>query len=583
MHTLSYALVACPALVAAYGLLLWTLRLLAQGGYDSWSHYVRVAFITQILLSYFQLFVWAKGRFAISPPLRMSFAERPAAGGTDKFGMPVAEEAVKLCSLMIVMFMGGNARNYSVSYAYTVAGVYGFNVLVANVVKFCPLHYKQRFQKFLLNYSVYKSHTEQQPAKRASFSSLGNSSLLASASTLAVPEEVCKPVFNLNSFEKAIPLAHSKLMQTMNLSLVSYNDSIERLYSVSPKNSLHRQLGQNYGKNDAISAKFSEAFESSILVDLEAQSFHTADTHFGGGGGGNFKYELPDGTKLKFGGGAGFDYSHGSNPGSERGSRDDSSDSVKSADYKFNLKLYKSSPELGASLASFSTRETHSNPYGLSDETSIEESRSRLLQLVSWFRWMLPIAHKDDQPARVSPKALRHIIRKKMSTYTMNSETTLLKSCPRRLYGTIEISSQLAASRPVENVHEYYKFAKFANLFFDVWSPRLLDFYKGVDPAFSHFGTLLTDLPVFYFTIYSLSICLWQFSSTLILAYPFVDSCPTVATYLGIVALLIVVRFFCINYLHNQATCSYRVSLVVELVVNCVLFASVFSHYYHGL
>lgn len=584
MHTVSYFTVACPFLLLVYGAFCLSLNYLPIGAYDSVGHYFQIAFVAQIVLSYFQFFAWARTRFAAKPRRRLRFAERAPSGFADKFGILIVEESVKFCALLVVAFLGKAADHCNITYAYTVAAVYALNFLVASLVKFCPFHYKDRFKKFLRNYEIFESHKLPKFTKKTSFN---NSVLLDSGATLALSDSPSKPVFNLNSFNEAQLLTHSKQMQSMHLdALEAHNDSLERLYSVSPKNTLHCQLGRIFGKDDGISATYFKDLVENIPAHMESQSFHLNDVHFGGGGGGNFEYLLPDGSNLKFGGGAGFDYKHDSKKSSNHGSCDDpeaGSDPKYSTISNLACKLGKSSPESAPYDCSSISYGVQCNPYRSSDESTLEELKARLTNFIHWFRWMLPMAEREDESSYVSPKALRHSIRKKMSAYTLNSEITSLKSFPGRLYGTMDLESQVSSPcLKTENIHAYYEFARYANLYFDVWSPWPLELHEGVDPAFYQFGTLLLRLPTFYFIIYSTGVCLWQFASTLLLAYPFVASSPSMITFAGLCTILILLKLFCLNYLHNQATCSYRVSLVVELVVNLVLFASVY-YYYLGL
>lgn len=578
MRSASYALVACPLLLALFVLLCWSLRYLHVSSHDDWAHYARIAFVAQMLLVFFWLFRWVRAVVAYNPRRRLSYVEH-APMGTDKFGVPLMEEAVKLFSMVLFVFLGSPARQSRVSYVYVVASVYAFNFLVASLVEFCPINGKTRFKKFLATYDIYESQMLGSMKKRPSFASAELNS-----STLAPVNPAPTPVFNLNSFGSKA-LAHSVLMPIMNQQIMDCNDDmIERLYSVSPKNTLHFLLG-DYGSDihgPTLAAQ---------LVQEDAASLHTTDTHFGGGGGGNFKYKMPDGSKLEFGGGAGFDYKHGSNTDSdETSNRSKHSDkqsthSVNSLD-ESNSRSKSLSGSLESSTSCNSTLSTTPcNPYAWNVQPTKHERTCEMRRLIQWFRWLIPNVPTEDELNNVSPRALRFSIRKKLSTYTLSSETTSLKSGPGRLYGTFDLESQLAPRQcksfrcKTENVHAYYEFAKFGNRFFDVWAPRLVEFYNGVDPAFYRFGTLLSHLLTFYYIIYGASICMWQFSSTLILAYPFVAPTPSIVTFMLLVTAVCVSKLFCINYLHNQATCSYRVSLVVEFVINLVLLTLAYLYY----
>lgn len=579
MHTASYVLVACPLLLTIYASLCWSLDYLPVGLYDDLAHYVRIAFVTEVVLSCFQFFAWARSTFAFTPRQKISFPELAPTDAATKFGVPLMEEIARFCTLAMIVLLGKSEFNCNVTYVYTVAAVYGLNHLVASIVRFSPFDYHSRFQRFLRSYEIYDSHMLRRLTKKAS-STL--SYALDSAVTLASVNSPAKPVFNLNSFDEPPQLSHSKLIRSIRLdTLEASPDFWERMYSVSPKNTLHLQIGKSGGEDEVSSRLLAklQALEDPLgpsQVDLDPRandslSVHTSDTHFGGGGGGNFRLKLPDGTELEFGSGAGFDYRHRSRCESEDSSH-------KNREHESSQSL--PSPEFVPSNPSNSS--FCDNPYSPSISPSTHGAEKNTLKnIIYWFRWLLPLAQKEDESTNISPLAVRRSIRKKLSTYTLNSDTSSLKSFPCKSYGAIDLESQLPVrTSSVANIHSYYKFAKFANQFFDVRPPRLLEFFKGVDPAFYHFGTLLPKFPAFFFIVYSTCICLWQFTSTLIIAYPFVAYHPDVLTFVVILSTLAVIKLFCINYLHDQATCSYRVSLVVELVLNLVAFAFVYSCYF---
>lgn len=571
-------MVALPLVLAGFALLCWSLRYLSIPSHPDWGHYVWIAFVTEVIVVCFWLYRWVLA--VTSYNLRfVSYVER-APVGAEKFFVPLLEEVVKFFSIVLFVFLGNSSHDCRVSYVYTVAAVYAFNFVVASLVEFCPINYTSRFGKFLADYEIYHSHILGTVIKNAS-----HDSSLLSTPTLAPANHAPIPVFNLNSFGSDLnsfgtkPLASSALMPIMNQQVLEANsDMIERLYSVSPKNTLHFLLG-DYGTNTSGPVLQMPAEED------DAKSVHSLDTHLGGGGGGGFKYKFPGGPKIGFGGGGGFDYEHGSGPSDTNSGKDSCKSVVSFSDKRPEFHCLSGSPAFGLSDSSnTSVSIPPCNRHPVKFE-SLCQHQALQWRILYWFRWLVPIAPCEDEIVNVSRRALRFSIRKKFSTYTLNSDTRSFKSFPQRLYGAVDLESQLPdrQCRPsninTENVHRYYEFAKFGNQFFGVWSPRLFEFYKGVDPAFYRFGTMLTKLPVFYFIVYAASICVWQFSSTLILAYPFVAPTASLSTFVGLVAVVFVAKVFCMNYLHNQATCSYRVSLVVELAVNLILFA--FSYFFY--
>lgn len=566
MHTATYALVAFPLVLAVHVLLCWSLHFLSVPSIPV-GHHIQIAFVAEALLLCYWLSRWLL-TVASSDLRRLNFVERPPVGA-DKFGVPVMEEVVKFFSMILVVCLGSSTHNIRISYVYTVAGVYAFNFTVASLVEFCPVGYTSRFKKFLSNYDIYQSQMRDALEKSPSF----DSSLLG-GSTLTPVNSAQSFEFNTSSFG-FIPLSPSVLVPNMDQQVLeSSQEVLERLFSVSPKNTLHFLLGE-YGMDAS-----GPTLQAPVEVE-DTGSVHSADTHFGGGGGGNFKFKLPGGAKVGFGGGAGFGYSHGSD--SDTNSDKQSSHETTCSETKSDCKSLNHSLALATLDTSNTSASIAPGSPNAWNVKSMDQKKAILLRVLYWFRWLLPIPQSEDGPVCVFHRALRFSIRKKLSTFTLNTETKSLKSSLRLLYGTVDIESQLPDRQcklsKTENVHAYYEFAKFGNKFFDVWSPGLLEFYRSVDPSFYRFGTLLSRLPVFYYVIYAASICMWQFASTLMLAYPFVVATPSVLTFLGLVAVVFVAKVFCTNYLNNQATCSYRVSLVVELAVSLILFALAYFYY----
>lgn len=139
-------------------------------------------------------------------------------------------------------------------------------------------------------------------------------------------------VFSSPKFKPRKSSATLNHSQTSPKHINNYNSCynlVDKLYSISPKNTFHLITASATAilKSDVTlqSDEVEEVLERQIEVSpfiennevvmqvvdtLDTNSVHTTDTHLSGGGGGNFKYKLPGGGKLKFGGGGGFDYDH---------------------------------------------------------------------------------------------------------------------------------------------------------------------------------------------------------------------------------------------------------------------------------
>lgn len=563
MHTISYFLVACLLSLATYGTLCWALTFFGEGFRHPWTPYIKLAFLAEFVLIFSQLFFWTIKILMKVSRRRRSFSEGPPLDFMTKFGFPLLNEGLKMGVAALIVFSGNDAHIEGSSSVFVVSAVFAGHFLLGNLIRFCPVNYHRRFARFLAQYEIYAA----QIVPKAARSSLDT---LAPDSTLNGSKEAL-PEFNLDSFSRSTPLAHSVLLPVM--TQTHTHPMIDRMYSVSPKNTLHCLIGQ-YGREDDLFSRFLESYGDKLVDGIENMSVHSSDTHFGGGGGGSFSYELPGGSKLRFGGGGGFDYNH-----------KHSSDA-----------LVQSSPELAPSDSSYTSRGSTccsnstgdstlgSAPYKLSvssssytaSETTSVSLFSRIWALLFWFRWLVPLPEQNI-PQQSSKRELKRSIRKTLSTYTLTSDTTSLKASSQRLYGTMDLEGQVPRRRR-DNVHVYYAFTKFANKFFDLRKPHIVEFYRGIDPAFCTFGTLLPNFSPFFFVIQACSLVMWQLGSTMIVAYPFVASVKMM-TFMSLATVLVVSRLFCINYLRNQATCSYRVSLVAELVVYGALFTSALHCY----
>ena len=206
----------------------------------------------------------------------------------------------------------------------------------------------------------------------------------------------------------------------------------------------------------------------------------------------------------------------------------------------------------------------------------------------SW-AWIFPWCNNEVSQENVSRNVERAMLRKKLSTFTLNSEklanglceTSSLKSWSRSLYGTLDLECQLARLQ-IPNSHTFHEYARFANKYLDSWSPNVQGVLRCIDPAFIKFGIPIPRLPAFYFTLYASSACLWQFSSMIVLALPFMGLVPPTFAFLAIVT-LIVAKLFCVNYLHGQCTLSYKFSICAEFALNVVVFSLAYASFHFSV
>lgn len=402
----------------------------------------------------------------------------------------------------------------SASQALTVATVYAVNKLVCNLVTFSPVDYASKYEKFERFYSMFLAHTLGAVSKTSfvSMSTSDSGATLVPSEELVADVEPAKPVFNLDSFKTLSPRPLMPILCPATSQQTQPNT--DYLYSVSPKNTLHPELHIDDDDLDVHS-----------FAPHDSSSIHTTDSHYDGGGGGGLRVTLPNGARISVGGGAGFHYD---NPSHSR---------------------HNSTTSLG---------------YTSPDDSKVHPLR--------WFAWLLPLKVGKKE---MTPGELKMSIRKKLSTYTLNSDTASLKSSTcMPLYGTIDLESQVTSAKR-ENLQRFYEFARFSNDYLDSWSSSFSGILREIDPAFIRYGVTLPDMSPAFFLLQLVSIILWQFLATMLCAVRFAN----VPLFAGAAAALIVLKLFCGNYLHSQCTMSYRFSIAVETVLNATLFTGVYLYH----
>lgn len=554
MRLLSYLIVAVPLPSALVGFTVVGL-FPTKNRLDDLAAYVNAAALAQVVLFLFLcLVVLQKTALYTYLPL----PETPADDLASRLVVPLSEEVVKLALLASCFWLFASREHEFLSYVLVLAAVFAVNKLNCHWVTFSPIGYAIRYRRFCEYFEKYETHDVPVLCGKKSIVSTRSDD---SGSTLVLLHSDPLPplIFNLDPFASPDSTTYPSTQA---------HQMIDRFYSVSPRDTMY--LACEPGMESSSDSDDSEseteppanttleegltsesqdapepelASESADHTDMgieetlalapewlehpDQESVHSTDTHFGGGGGGNLRYKFPDGSLLKFGGGAGFDYKH-------------------------------------------------------RDRRSGTDSSTANDSWMEWFRWLYPKRCK-----RTSSRKLQHmesaLIKKKFSTYSLGSETkpllrksSAISQTTAALYASVDLESQsLFPTRTRCNSHRFFHFAKFANKYLDLWLSDAIGLMSTVDPAFKRFGTIIPRLSVFYFTAYLSSICLWQFTSFHILAYPFLSSAPVWAAWIGGIMFLLVTKLFCANYLHSQCHLSFKVSIAAELLINIAMFVTV--------
>lgn len=539
----------------------------------------RMVAMASLILGFYRVFLMIRS-LSIKNSKKL-LPEFPQDSFFNRLGAPLSEELIRLLS--IVAIAHATSTESIRSMACMNGALYAIEKQMWSFWLFSPRNYELRYKKFLRYYDMYENATQdstnslaalQQKAKSTpclknsvdmsydtecvdcsmegsrsgtkSPVSLDSLTTLVSNGNLngSAPLMDVKPEFNLNSFDDTHMIrSYLEPIYCPQRQNESRPDVVDRLYTISPKNTLYLQY-ENFKLPPKIDLNTVESehdvspilLKQDVLVlsnSIHGSDFASISSHYGGGLGGNIEYKFPDGSKLKLGGGGGFDFRRGSKESKTLlNTIKDQAHYLMSSDYR-------------------------------------------------WYCWLYCLHEhviEKQQPKHV----VNATIKKQLSQYTLRNESTPLRVCASSpLYWSLDNNSITdlesgVLQQPVQNAQLFYKFNRFANMYFDVFN------YDGsyslclVDPAFIRFGVPLRKLSSFYLITYNLSNSLWQIYACITFALPFyMKRCLT-----GLIAisfmLTFILKLFSANYLHCQCPRSYKFSILVEFLINILMFATIY-------
>ncbi|OVF11153.1 hypothetical protein A9F13_01g06204 [Clavispora lusitaniae] len=507
MDTPSFLAVGVPSLVLVLILLMLSVFYTPTVPEHPYSHYIRLIVFVQVVILCYQL-LWTVTRVLVRSGRYQKLPESCPSGFVDKFLKPIVGEMSRFSVITLASTLGGPNFSIDIYSVYVVAFVYSANFCAAYLMTFSPLHYKQRYERFLHQHSIYTSSKPGPKLPQPSYTALKDTDLYSLAA-----EVEPKPTFNLDSFRPLHKLSHSKSMPVLvQNSQQAHLNMIDRLYSVSPKNTLHLQIESD--------TKWMPSIDN-----LHAMDQHSEEPSI-------IEYTQPENFEAHF-----------------------------------NCHEFHSD---GASFTSSSSSDAET----LKSRSPVSTVRSAL----KWFNWLLPLPSSfQNQQFQPSPHEVKRFINKKLSSFTLNSETATLKSHGlRSSYGAIDLENQsYSINDTSDNVHEFYKFAAFSNKYFDASSSHSTDSNASIDPSFLRFGVLLSKLSVFQFVLYGITNGLRHFAYTLILSSLFLN--PSFAgSSPCLVVLMMIAKLFSNNYLHQQSTLSHRITTAIDFFITLALFIIVY-------
>lgn len=515
METTVFIAVGVPVLVLSMASIAATSLFFLRHIPNPLTHYLRLAVLVQVLMVFLQIF-WLVLSMSASY-INKGLPEDPPNGIYKKFLKPIGGEGFRVFIIAVSTALISSGDSFDIFHAYAIATVYAINFTFAYCSAFSPFNYARRYARFLHQHSIYESSKS---LNKPPITALDPECLPHPIQVDDSPK--IKPVFNLESFDIPRNLTHHKLMPILiQNSQQAHLDMIDRLYAVSPRNTIHLQLDAGYNDDRASSVNATNSLSPSCNLGSTE-------------------------TYIDFEG---------------------STDPI-FKDLKPKETLCNSLSEHSSLLSSSSS--------GANDKSS----RRKIKDIFIWFRWILPISvtgPKDKIITNPSPYQVRRSLHKKFSTYTLNSETLSLKgTLYRPLYSTIDLEINSPCESTRKNVHEFYRFASFSNKYLDSAHSSSGTCTSAVDPSYLKFGELMTELPVFYFILYGMSNILRHFAYTLTLSLIFLlpNLCGLEVTLIG---LTVILKLFSHNYLHQQSTSSYNHSIIADFCIMMSLFCIVFS------
>ncbi|CUM63115.1 uncharacterized protein PRCAT00000682001 [Priceomyces carsonii] len=455
-------------------------------------------------------------------------------GNYKRIFVPLAEQVVRMLCVVYISSDGILKWEPLLIFFFN----YGLIEIIIKLYQTCPLGYQRRYRRFLNYYNMFKryealdeiSHScrsdykrifenaicDFDDSKRDSVGSFNSEETLVSK----VSFRELPSTFNLKddcaTNEDTSP--SSPLLIASNHDHLCHN-LVERLYSVSPKNTYHLDhkaacviVNDADNSTDRSSNDSVEGINCNSLCDeLEHSSnsqyeiLISLKTRFGGGGGGGFKYKMPNGSTLKLGGGGGFDYQHS----------DCSGDEVSDSEEEFAERGY---------------------------------------------RWLLPnlILHGEfRRKAYKKPTESSHLLTQKLSSYTLSSskQTDIIS-----LGGDLE-----SQGRPLTTSDRFSKFKDFICSHLD----QDQNIQLNIDPFFKRFSFLTIEVSSIYAFIALFNNMIWNWMSFVMIVAFFTThkSC--------FIMIFVALTFLQITELYylNRCIRAFKVNLILQLILN-IIFAS---------
>lgn len=243
-----------------------------------------------------------------------------------RYVYPLSKELVKFVFISFIAYNNQGLVLTNVT-IMIIIGIYGLMTLLDTIYSYYPKFYVRKYGSFLdvyqdfVNMKSYDDNNARNEATMKIAESIARNSVGSadSGETLAeILPKLIVPTDNLSNdksdqeikglSEYCLPIVKSSSNKSLNSNRKSCYNIVDKLYSISPKNSFHLVTAS------ATAMTVNEVDDPYLYESPKDDdtSIHSTDTGFGGGGGGKFKYKMPNGGEIKigFGGGGGFSRTH---------------------------------------------------------------------------------------------------------------------------------------------------------------------------------------------------------------------------------------------------------------------------------
>lgn len=495
----------------------------------------------------------------------------------DRFYLPALEEVLKFafvyylahpkCLLDPQFPVEKRPVGLSIKEVAVAALFFSLAALLPALYENCPVFYTAYYKRFLELHRLWLEHERSSACQKTDTAMLLAESLKKGSETAHSSNNVENTIIavdNENTFlfpstftvsqpqprPKNGPLVKFKSTSVLNSAtvaspicnplephLASYCDLVERLYSVSPKNTYHSNQATMY----ALAAIDKDQSHKAVSLH-ETSSYSAIDP------------------------------------------------SLMCPEEHAREELFTGAPESPAVISDDTSNLTEREPVPLFKIAGFLALLRKYRGMVLWFRWALPIGEQlldSEFCLRTNSRPDRRI-KKKLSLYTINSkivpkETDLLcssksvigsRSSSTSSYGTFDLENQKDET-PVANVG-YTEFFRFVQRYFDLNLCSLSNTVH-IDPIFVKFSVLSTEFKSVHFILFKLREILWNFSTLMVFASPFIVT--SLGNIWGAFAAILVLKFFNSNYLNSQWEKPYAAVLVAEVAVNSAFFLGCIFYY----